>query len=199
MKNSEYQLWLYYFKRWAFGPFHSAEAESWVWKIKKRPHMKPKQQQLLWFHDGRSPLAVAVSNLLKHEQPVALCRQPCSWDKFTRERSVGTTQDFQNWLRWEALDLWRQHHRSFHYIPHSPLNFIISCCALSGSVCGRITELDWIGQWSHCKCITLTLPIFLSYLHTESQYYCRSITWCRCMHVKGFEELEISVYKSSTL
>lgn len=105
------------------------------------------------------------------------------------------TRGFQNQLCWEVLDLWRQHHRSFHYIPHSPLNLIISCCALSGSVCGRITELDWIGQWSHCKCITLTLPIFLSYLHTESQYYCRSTTWCWCMHVKGFEELEISVYK----
>lgn len=86
---------------------------------------------------------------------------------------------------------WGQHHRSFHSIPHSPLNLIISCGTLSGSVCGRITELDWIGQWSHCKCITLTLPIFLPYLHTESQYYCRSTPWCRCMHVERFEDLRL--------
>lgn len=46
----------------------------------------------------------------------------------------------------------------------------------SGSAYGHGTELDWIGQWSHCKCITLTPPIFQSYLQTESHYYCRSST-----------------------
>lgn len=161
-------------------------------KIKEQPHMKPKQQQQQ--RDGRSPLAVVVSNLLKRSSQWRSVDNHVP-ETITREQSVGTTRGFQNPLRWEVLDLWRQHHRSFHYIPHSPLNLIISCCAISWSVYGRITELDWIGQWSHCKCITLALPIFLSYLHTEPQYYCRNTTWCRCMHVKGFEKLEISVYK----
>lgn len=121
---------------------------------------------------------------------MAFRRQPGSWDRHDRMFRWNDPKNDQNQLRWEVLDLWRQHLRSFHYIPHSPLNLIISCCALSGSTCGRITELDWIGQWSHCKCITLTLPILLCCLYTKSQYYCRRTTWCQCMHVKWFKRLK---------
>lgn len=147
-------------------------------------------------HDRRSPLAVVVLNPLKHEQWVALFQQPRYTLKPLHENVPSERPKvFQIWPCWEVLDLWTQHHHSFHYIPHSPLNLIISSCALSGSVCGHVTELNWIGQWSHCKCITLTLAIFQSYLLTEFQYYCRSTTWYWRMHVERSEQLEVSIYK----
>lgn len=109
------------------------------------------------------------------------------WSKLVRSRGV-------------PLDLWTQLHHSFHYISHSPLNLIITARvsrALSGSAYGHGTELDWIGQWPHCKCITLTLPVLQSYLNTESYYYCWRVSVCiaQNMYVLGVYGAVIPVYQ----
>lgn len=65
----------------------------------------------------------------------------------------------------------------------------------SGSAYGHGTELDWIGQWSHCKCITLTCPILRSYLQTESHYSFRSRTYYGCMYFLGVYRFENPAYE----
>lgn len=78
-------------------------------------------------------------------------------------------------------------------LPTESHHYCQSSC--TGPPYGNGTEIDWIGQWSHCKCITLTLPVLGSYLHTESHYRWESSTWHGDMYVLRVYGPEILWYK----
>lgn len=65
----------------------------------------------------------------------------------------------------------------------------------TGPPYGNGTEIDWIGQWSHCKCITLALALLGSYLHTESHYCGESSAWHRDKYVLRVYTPEIPWYE----
>lgn len=66
-------------------------------------------------------------------------------------------------------------------LPTESHHYCQSSC--TGPPYGNGTEIDWIGQWSHCKCITLALVLLRSYLDTESHYCGESSAWHRDKYV----------------
>lgn len=168
---------MYYFPTVCISTAHSLELDSWAWKW-DWPHpntkyFKPKQHQM------------STLNFLPHKfsPKLFLTANTVLTDTIKWEISLGLTRACQIQPGPVGFANLVPPLLSLHFpLPTESHHYCQSSWALAGSAYGHGTELDWIGQWSHCKCITLMLPILQSYLHTESHYYCRGVSVCRAQN-----------------